>query len=50
MTMLVVSKFTFTLFYIHGSVHRESNYIIVQKAATLFSFYMSVDSSSCFVC
>jgi len=35
-------------FYIHGSVHRESKLITVQKYATLFSLYISVGSSTCF--
>ena len=37
-------------FYIHGSVHRESNLIIVQQAATYSIYYISVGSSTCFGC
>jgi len=35
-------------FYIHGSVHRESNLIIVQQDATYSAYYISVGSSTCF--
>ena len=41
---------TFAKFYIHGSVHRESNLIIVQQDATYSVYYISVDSSTCFGC
>jgi len=37
-------------FYIHGSVHRESNLIIVQQDATYSVYYISVGSSACFGC
>ena len=36
--------------YIHGSVHRESNLLIVQKDATYSVGYFSVGSSTCFGC
>ena len=39
-----------TFLYIHGSVHRESNLIIVQQAATYSVYYISVGSSTCFGC
>jgi hypothetical protein len=38
------------LFYIHGSVHRESNLITVQQDATYSVYYISVGSSACFGC
>jgi len=37
-------------FYIHGSVHRESNLITVQQDVTYSVYYISVDSSACFGC
>ena len=37
-------------FYIHGSVHRESNLIIIQQDATYSVYYISVGSSTCFRC
>jgi len=37
-------------FYIHGSVHRESNLIIVQQDATYSVYHISVGSSKCFGC
>ena len=37
-------------FYIHGSVHRESNVITVQQDATYTVYYISVGSSTCFGC
>jgi len=37
-------------FYIHGSVHRESNLITVQEDATYSVYYISVGSSTCFGC
>ena len=37
-------------FYMHGSVHRESNLITVQQDATYSVYYISVDSSTCFGC
>jgi len=37
-------------FYIHGSVHRESNLITVQQDATYSVYYISVGSSTCFGC
>ena len=39
-----------SLFYIHGSVHRESNLITVQQDATYSVYYISVGSSTCFGC
>jgi len=36
-------------FYIHGSVHRESN-LNVQQDATYSVYYISVGSSTCFGC
>jgi len=39
-----------SVFYIHGSVHRESNLIIVQQDATYSVYYISVGSSTCFEC
>ena len=38
----------FMLFYIHGSLHRESNLTIVQQDATYSVYYFSVGSSICF--
>jgi len=40
----IVKDFTLILynFYIHGSVHRESNLIIVQQDATYSVYYISV--------
>ena len=37
-------------FYIHGSMHRESNLITVQQDATYSVYYISVRSSICFGC
>ena len=37
-------------FYVHGSVHRESNLITVQQDATYSVYYISVGSSTCFGC
>ena len=37
-------------FYIHGSVHRESNLITVQQDATYSVYYISEGSSTCFGC
>jgi len=37
-------------FYIHGSMRRESNLIIVQQDATYSVYYISVGSSTCFGC
>ena len=37
-------------FYIHGSVQRDSNLITVQQDATYSVYYISVGSSTCFVC
>ena len=39
-----------TFFYIHGSVHRESNLITVQQDATHSVYYISIGSSTCFGC
>jgi len=36
--------------YIHGSVHRESNLVIVQQDATYSVYYISLGSSTCFGC
>jgi len=41
---------TSLLFYIHGSVHRESNFIIVQQDATYSVYYIFLGSSTCFGC
>jgi len=38
------------LFYIRGSVHRESNLITVQHDVTYSVYYISVGSSTCFRC
>ena len=38
------------VFYIRGSVHRESNLITVQQDATYSVHYISVGSSTCFGC
>ena len=38
------------VFYIHGSVHCESNLITVQQDATYSIYYISVGSSTCFGC
>ena len=53
--LLFVAAFTHLLekingFYIHGSVHRESNLIIVQQDATYSVYYVSIGSSTCFGC
>jgi len=37
-------------FYIHRSVHRESNLIIFQQDATYSVYYISVGTSTCFGC
>jgi len=37
-------------FYIHGSVHRESNLITVQQGVTYSVYYISVGSSTYFGC
>jgi hypothetical protein len=37
-----------TEFYIHGSVHHETNLIIVQQDATYSVYYISVGSSTSF--
>ena len=37
-------------FYIHGSVHRESNFITVQQDATYSVYSISVGSSTCSGC
>ena len=37
-------------FYIHGSVHHESNLITVQQDATYSVYYISVGSCTCFGC
>ena len=37
-------------FYVHGSVHRESNLITVQQDATYSVYYISVGSSTCSGC
>ena len=37
-------------FYIHGSVHRESNLITVQQDATYSVYYISVGSYYMFGC
>jgi len=37
-------------FFIHGSVHHESNLIIVQQDVTYSVYYISVGSSTCFRC
>ena len=37
-------------FYIRGSVHRESNLIIVQQDATSSLYYVTVGSYTCFGC
>ena len=47
---LLLSDFSETKFYIHGSVHRESNLITVQQDATYSFYYISVGSSTCFGC
>jgi len=41
---------THTYIYTHGSVHRESNLIIVQQDATYSIYCISVGSSTCFGC
>ena len=38
------------IFYIHGSVHRESNSITVQQDATYSFYYISVGRYTCFGC
>jgi len=37
-------------FYIHGSVHRESNLMTVQQDSAYSVYYFSVGSSTCFGC
>jgi len=44
--LLLKEKF----FYLHGSVHRESNLIIDQQDVTYSVYYISVGSSTCFGC
>jgi len=41
---------TTVVFYVHGSVHRESNLLTVQRDATYSVYYVSVGSSTCFGC
>jgi len=36
--------------HIHGSMHRESNIIIIQQDVTCSVYYISVGSSTCFRC
>ena len=44
-------RYSFVMdFYIHGSVHHESNLITVQQDATYSVYYISVGSSTCFGC
>jgi len=38
------------VFYIHASVRRESNFIIIQQDAIYSVYYVAVGSSTCFVC
>ena len=40
----------YLLFYIHRSVHRESNLIIVQQDANYSVYYFSVGSCTWFGC
>ena len=47
--VLLINTLFFVL-YVHGSVHRESNLITVQKDATYSVYYISVGSSTCFGC
>ena len=50
---LLVKNILFNIsgeFYIHESVHRESNSITVQQDATYSVYYISVGSSTCFGC
>ena len=44
------SQYSKPNFYIHGSVHRESNLITVQKEVTYSAYFISVGSSTCFGC
>jgi len=37
-------------FYVHGSMHHESNLIILQQDASYLVYYVSVGSSACFEC
>jgi len=47
---MVIDRRLYIYIYIHGSVHRESNLIIVQQDATYSVYYISVGSSTCFSC
>jgi len=49
---VIFSEYTYIplTFYIHGSVHRESNLIIFQQDATYSVYYISVGSSTCVGC
>ena len=42
--------FIYIYIYVHGSVHHDSNLIIVQQDATYSVYYISVGSSTCFGC
>jgi len=37
-------------FYLHGSVHRESNLTFFQLDATYSFYYITVGSATCFGC
>jgi len=50
MTIYVLCLAESIKFYIHGSVHRESNLITVQQDATYSVCYTSLGSSTCFAC
>ena len=41
---VLLNFFVLSKFYIHGSVHRESNLITVQQDATYSIYYISVGS------
>ena len=47
---ITMMRYTISVFYIHGSVHRESNLITAQQDATYSVYYISVGSSTCFGC
>ena len=49
-SLFFISQHSSNKFYIHGSVHHESNLITVQKDATYSVYYISVGSSTCFEC
>ena len=47
--IIIYSECVLSLYYVHGSVHRESLSIIIQQSATIYSLIIfPADSSTCF--